>query len=144
MIEQCRLLGLENIRILPFQPRERIAEVQGAANVTLLTVRPGYGDESVPSKVISYFAASRPVICAAPTGAAVARIVSQSGAGVVVTPGDASALARAITDLTTRSADAARMGRAARAYFEQHLTLDRAHMQFSAVLKESVQDKRTS
>jgi colanic acid biosynthesis glycosyl transferase WcaI len=141
MIEQCRLLGLGNIRFLPFQPRERIAEVQGAANVTLLTLRPGYCDASVPSKLISYFAAARPVICAAPAGSAVALIVSQSGAGVVVTPGDASALATAISDLTTRSADTERMGRAARAYFKQHLTLDRAHRQFSAVLKESVQDK---
>jgi colanic acid biosynthesis glycosyl transferase WcaI len=94
MIEQRRSLGLENIPFLPFQPRERIAEVQGAANVTLFKVRPEYSDASVPSKLISYFAAGRPVICAAPTGAAVARIVSQSGAGVVVNPGDARALAR--------------------------------------------------
>jgi colanic acid biosynthesis glycosyl transferase WcaI len=137
MIEQCRSLGLENIRFLPFQPRWRIAEVQGAANVTVLTMRPGTSDASVPSKLISYFAAGRPVVCAAPVASAVSRIVSQSGAGVVVEPGDAVALAGAIGDLLHCPADVERMGQAARAYFERHFTLDRAHGQFSAVLRET-------
>jgi colanic acid biosynthesis glycosyl transferase WcaI len=137
MIEQCRSLGLENIRFLPFQPRQRIAEVQGAANVTVLTMRPGYSDASVPSKLISYFAAGRAVVCAATSDCAVSRIVSESGAGVIVEPGDPIALARAISDLFLCSADTERMGRAARVYFERHFTLDRAHGQFLAVLGES-------
>jgi len=137
MIEQCRSLGLENIRFLPFQPRQRIAEVQGAANVTVLTMRPGYSDASIPSKLISYFASGRPVVCAAPSGSAVSRIVSQSGAGVVVEPGDPAALARALSNLFLCPAETEQMGRAARAYFERHFTLDRAHAQFSAVLEES-------
>ena len=40
MIEECRSLGLVNIRFLPFNRGQRIAEVQGAANVTVLTMRP--------------------------------------------------------------------------------------------------------
>jgi colanic acid biosynthesis glycosyl transferase WcaI len=140
MIDQSCSLGLKNICFLPFQPRERIAEVQGAANVTVLTMRPGYSDASIPSKLISYLAAGRPVVCAAPGGSAVSRIVSQSGAGVVVNPGDPTALARAISDLFHCPADTERMGRAARAYFEGHFTLDRAHWQFSAVLGETVQE----
>jgi colanic acid biosynthesis glycosyl transferase WcaI len=140
MIEHCRSLGLENIRFLPFQPRGRLAEVQGAANVTVLTMCPGYSDASVPSKLISYFAAGRPVVCAAPSGSAVSQIVSLSGAGVVVEPGDATALARAISDLFLCAAKTEQMGRAARAYFERHFTLDRAHRQFSAVLQESTQN----
>jgi colanic acid biosynthesis glycosyl transferase WcaI len=142
MIERCRSLGLENIRLLPFQPRERLAEVQGAANTTILTVRPGYSDASVPSKLISYFAAGRPVICAAQGGTSVARIVSEAGAGIGTPPGDPTALARTIVDLAADSARAEEMGRAARKYFEQHFTLDRAYAQFSAVLNEAVQGSR--
>jgi colanic acid biosynthesis glycosyl transferase WcaI len=143
MMEQCRSLGLENICFLPFQPRERIAEVQGAANVTVLTMRPGYSDASIPSKLISYFASGRPVICSAPSGSAVSQIMSRSGAGVVVEPGNAAALARAISDLFLCPTDTERMGRAARAYFERHFTLDRAHAQFSAVLAESANNDGT-
>lgn len=140
MIERCRLLGLKNIRFLPFQPRERLAEVQGAANVTILTVRPGYSDASVPSKLISYFAAGRAVICAAQSETSVACIVSDAGAGIVIEPGDSTALARAIDDLAADPSRAEEMGRAARKHFEQYFTLDRAYGQFSAILKETVQE----
>jgi colanic acid biosynthesis glycosyl transferase WcaI len=138
MIDLGRSLGLENIRFLPFQPRERLAEVQGAANATILTMRPEYSDASVPSKLISYFAAGRPVICAASRDTSVARIVSEAGSGIVTEPGDPGALARAIVELAADSTCAEGMGSAARKYFEQHFTLDRAYGQFSALLKETV------
>ena len=97
----------------------------------------GYSDASIPSKLISYFASGRPVVCAAPRDSTVSRIVVQSGAGVVVESGAAAALASAISDLFLCPADTERMGRAGREYFERHFTLDRAHLQFSALLRES-------
>jgi colanic acid biosynthesis glycosyl transferase WcaI len=138
MVDRSRLLGLENIRFLPFQPRDRVPEVQGAANATLLTMQPNASDASVPSKLVSYMAAGRPVICAAPPTTAVAQIVVESAAGVVTESGDAAALAQAIEYLASRPAEAERMGRNARAYFERHMTLDRAYAQFSALLHEVV------
>ena len=137
MIDQCRSLGFDNIRFLPFQPRARLGEVQSSANVTLLTMRPGYPDASVPSKLISYFAAGRPVISAVPKRSAVGEIVLESGGGVVTNPGDARALALALRALAASPGDALRMGRAARAYFEKHFTLDRAHRQFTDLLKRA-------
>jgi len=134
MIDRARVLGLQNIRFLPFQPRERVPEVQGAANVTLLTMQPGYSDASVPSKLISYMAAGRAVICAAPAHTAVAEIVAESGAGLVTEPGNPEALARAIRHLAERPAETASMGSSARLYFEQHLTLERACHQFEELL----------
>jgi colanic acid biosynthesis glycosyl transferase WcaI len=138
MVDRSRLLGLENIRFLPFQLRDRVPEVQGAANATLLTMQPNASDASVPSKLVSYMAAGRPVICAAHPTTAVAQIVAESAAGVVTEPGDAAALAQAIEYLASSPAQAERMGRNARAYFERHMTLDRAYAQFSALLHEVV------
>jgi colanic acid biosynthesis glycosyl transferase WcaI len=134
MIDRARSLELHNIRFLPFQPRERVPEVQGAANITLLTMQPGYSEASVPSKLISYMASGRAVICAAPLDATVAQIIAESNAGLVIQPGDAQALARAIRQLAEHSAETACMGHRARSYFEQHFTLDRAYEQFSKLL----------
>lgn len=134
MIDRARSLELQNIRFLPFQPRERVSEVQGAANVTLLTMQPCYSDASVPSKLISYMASGRAVICAAPRHAAVAEIVAGSGAGLVTESGNPGALAQAISHLAQHPAETACMGRRARSYFEQHFTLDRADEQFSKLL----------
>jgi len=134
MIDQARFLELQNIRFLPFQPRERVPEVQGAANVTLLTMQPGYSDASIPSKLISYMASGRAVICAAPAHTAVAAIVAESGAGIVTAPGSPEALVQAIRHLAAHPDETACMGRRARSYFEQHFTLSRAHEQFSRLL----------
>ena len=134
MIAHARSLELRNIRFLPFQPRERVPEVQGAANIALLTMQPGYSDASVPSKLISYMAAGRAVICAAPAQAGVAEIVAEAGAGLVTEPGNAMALAQAIRRLAEHPAETAGMGQRARSYFEQHFTLNRAHEQFSELL----------
>ncbi|MBM3497816.1 MAG: glycosyltransferase family 4 protein, partial [Armatimonadetes bacterium] len=51
--------GLRNIRLLPFQPRERLAEVQATADVSLVTLLPGQGLTSVPSKVLGYMSGAR-------------------------------------------------------------------------------------
>ena len=136
MIRLSSQLGLENLRFLPFQPRERIAEVQGAADVTLLTMRQTYSDASVPTKLISYMAVGRPVICATPADSTSARIVRDSGAGLLTKPGDTAAMADAITYLSRNPTEVQRRGESARSYFEKHLTLDRAHKQFAALLRE--------
>jgi len=135
MIEADRL-GLENIRFLPFQPGEKVPEIQGAADVALLTMRPNASDASVPSKLISYFAAAKPVICAANPNSAVAQAVSEANAGVVVPPGDPHAIADAVLRLARCRDLAHELGHNSRSYFEHHYTLDRAHTQFREILTE--------
>ena len=128
---------LKNIRFLPFQPRERVPEIQASCDVALLTMRPNSSDASVPSKLISYLAASRPVICAANLKSAVARTVLEANAGLVVRPGDAAAIAEAILILQKSPERVGDMGRNARAYFLGHYTLDRSYGRFSKLVAES-------
>jgi len=85
--------GLTNLRFLPFQPRSRISEMQSAADALILTMRPGSGAASVPSKLITYLAAGRPVVCAAPAHSECHAIIRRSQAGINVEAGDARAIA---------------------------------------------------
>jgi colanic acid biosynthesis glycosyl transferase WcaI len=136
MVDEASRLGLNNMRFLPFQPSERVPEVQASSDVALLTMRPGYADASVPSKLIRYLAASRPVICAANAESAVARTVLDAAAGLVVSPGDAQAIADAIVRLRREPETARQMGRNARQYFEEHYTFECAYRQFSELLRD--------
>jgi len=142
MVNKSSRLGLTNICFLPFQPVERVPEVQASCNVALLTMHPGSSDSSVPSKLISYLAASLPVICAAKDESAAARTVRDAGAGIVVSPGDPHAIAEAILRLKCEPQTAQRMGRNARLYFEKHYTLERAFSQFSALVQKKEGCKR--
>jgi colanic acid biosynthesis glycosyl transferase WcaI len=136
--EEAVRLGLSNIRLLPFEPSGRVPEVQASADAMLLTMRPNHSDASVPSKLISYLAASRPVICAANADSAISQTVLAAQAGIVVDPGDAEAIARAILRLMRAPEEAQEMGRNARRYFEEHYTLGRACREFSDLFYQAV------
>ena len=136
MLNEASRKRLNNIRFLPFQPSERVPEIQASCEVALLTMHPDSSDSSVPSKLISYLAASRPVICAANAESAVARTVLDAAAGIVVCPGDAQAIADAILRLKSEPETALQMGCNARRYFEKHYTLQRAYRQFSDLIRQ--------
>ena len=96
---RARELGLANMKFLPFQPRERLAEVQATADVGLVTLAPGRGRTSVPSKVLGYMSAGRPVIASVDEDSDTAGEISASEIGVSVAPGCAESLASAISEM---------------------------------------------
>jgi len=71
----------------------------------------------MPSKLGGMLASGRPVIAAVRADGAVAAAIA--GAGVVVRPGDAAALAGAISDLARDCARRATLGQAARGVAER-------------------------
>lgn len=114
---------LTNLYFLPLQPRERLAEVQATADVGLVTLAPGCGRTSVPSKVVGYLAAGRPVVGSVDLNSDTARCIEGSG-GVVVPPGDPRVLASAVDELAERNLETS--GVAARAAFLRQFTADAA------------------
>ncbi len=85
-------------------------------------VLPSLAQEACPLSCMDYLAVGRPQI--ASNGGAQGEIVS-SEAGTLVPVGDAEALAGAIGGLLADAGRRAAMGRAAKAYFEAHLTYER-------------------
>ncbi len=136
MVNAAREQGLTNIEFRPFQPAHKICQMHASADATLLTVQPGYPDASVPSKLITYLAAGRPVVCAASQASTAAHAVLTMQGGLVVDPGDAQAIAEALLTLSQSPAQAAAMGRNARDYFLAHYTMERAYRQFSELFSE--------
>ncbi len=115
-------LGVSNVIFSPFLPRARLAEVQATGDVGLVTLAPGMGRTSVPSKVIGYLAGGRPVVASVDADSDTARCVQGAG-GVVVPAGDPDALARAVEALALQDSAPARV--AARTAFEREFSADR-------------------
>ena len=110
--------GLTHVDFLPFQPRELLNDVQSLGNVGLVTLRPGHGRMSVPSKVLGYLAAGRPVIAAVDIDSDTARLVRAANAGIVVAPSKGSDLAAALRELRSDERRRASMGDRGRAFME--------------------------
>lgn len=74
---------------------------------------------TVPSKVQSYMAAGRPIICALEGEGAI--IVTEAGAGIVIPPENASALVAAVLDLKKMPRnEIEKLGNAGRNYYEKN------------------------
>ena len=119
---EAKFRGLENIRFLPFQPREALPELLSSASVGLVTLKTGHGGNSVPSKILGYLAAARPVIASVDPESDTWAFVEAAGCGICVPPGDGTALADAILQLSRDPELSRRLGQNGRDYLERNLS----------------------
>lgn len=133
---RARERGLSNVWFRPFQPRADLPDVQATADVSVVTLAQGRGRTSVPSKVTAYMAAARPVIASVDEDSDTAECIQSAGCGVVVPPGDASAIAEAITRLRSGAGIRDSMGRAGRAAFEQKFASPAVLDRYTQILSE--------
>ncbi|WP_454018306.1 glycosyltransferase family 4 protein [Azospirillum sp. Marseille-Q6669] len=86
--------GLTNVRLLPLQPPDRLAESLSAADLHLATMDPLAEGLLVPSKVAGALAAGRPCLFLGPAGSDAAAMLE--GCGQRLAPDDVAGLAAAI------------------------------------------------
>jgi glycosyltransferase involved in cell wall biosynthesis len=116
---------LANVRVLPYQPRERLRQSLAAGSVHLVTLAPGLAGLSVPSKTYGILAAARPIIFVGDPRSDAARLVAENGCGEVVAAGEGERLAAVVERLAENHELTAEMGRRARSLFERRF--ERAH-----------------
>jgi colanic acid biosynthesis glycosyl transferase WcaI len=122
------------LRLLPYQPYERFPEVLASGDVLVAVLDPEAAVFSVPSKVLSYLCAGRPLLVSVPGDNLAARVVERSGGGVVVPPRDRSALIAAAEDLLADRERRAELGNAARAYADSTFDVEAIAERFERVL----------
>ncbi len=110
--------GLDNLRFVGMQPRERLPEVLAAGDVHLVPLKRGLARSSVPSKLYSILAAGRPVLASVDPGTEVERTIERAGAGVAVPPEDPEVFTEALDALIGDPDRRARMGAAGRRVVE--------------------------
>ena len=135
LAEKKREHGLENLQLLGFQPFEQMPDVFGSADILLAILEPDAGVFSVPSKVLAYLCAARPVLLAVPSENLAARIVSQQKAGLTVPPTDTAALVRAAEQLVDDEDLRRQLGRNARHYAEATFDIETITDTFEAALR---------
>lgn len=115
----CRLHRLDNVRTLPYQPRERLGASLAAADVSLITLAQGLAGLSVPSKTYGIMAAGRAILFVGDPSSEVAAIIQEAGCGAVIAPGESERLARLVEEWSEDRAAVAARGARARQVFER-------------------------
>jgi glycosyltransferase involved in cell wall biosynthesis len=125
-----------DVRFLPYQPREILAQTLSSADVHFVGLAPGLSGYIVPSRLYGILAVARPVIVAADADSEVSKVVGQVGCGVVLPPARPELLAGAIRDLHSRRNELPELGAKGRQYVEAEADRRVAHQRYRAVVSE--------
>jgi colanic acid biosynthesis glycosyl transferase WcaI len=126
--ETCIEYQLDNVRLLPFQPREQLPEMLAAADVGVVMQKNNVISFNMPSKIQVLLASGRPIVASVPSSGTAAKSITQSGGGIVVEPEEPNKLAEAILHLQKNPVRAEALGLQGRRYavlnysFEQALS----------------------
>ncbi len=127
-----------HVRLLPLQPKERWAEMLSSADVGLVMETRHMANLSMPSKILNQMSCGRPLVAVTAPETALAQILKETGAGVVVSPGSAKSLALTLADLASAPAKCLGMGSAAREYVVRDAARDQILKRLPLLLERAL------
>lgn len=115
-----RAQDLANVQWLPLQPLELLNDLLNMADIHVLPQRADAADLVMPSKLTGMLASGRPVVGTADADTQLGQVLD--ACGVRVPPGDASALAKALSELAAAPEIRQKLGARGRQHALDHLS----------------------
>lgn len=126
------------LKLLPFQPYERLPEVLGTGDILVVLLEQDAGAFSVPSKTLSYLCSGRPVLGFMPAENLASQLVSDVEGCVLPPRADSVPEGAAwVTRVLADPAEHARLGKQSRALAEREFALEGCTDKFEAILSSS-------
>lgn len=121
-----------------FVPFAELPGILTSVDILVSILEPAASRFSVPSKVLTYLCAGRPVLAVMDPDNAAARMIAEAAAGVVVDPAVTTSQAvKSVRQVLDDSDLARRMGEAARQLAEQNFDIGRIGDRFEGVLLDA-------
>ncbi|MBS1643308.1 MAG: glycosyltransferase family 4 protein [Bacteroidetes bacterium] len=127
-------LKLNNIQIFPFQPFKEMPDVFGTADILVSVLEKDAGTFSVPSKILSYLCAAKPIIIAAPANNLASKIIKKSKSGYNIEPEDIDAFVACILSLKNNKIKRVEYSKNARDYAEKNFKIENIADKFLEIL----------
>jgi glycosyltransferase involved in cell wall biosynthesis len=127
-------LGLANVTVLPYVPREELATSLNACDVAIISFVPGMIGSSVPGRMYNIMAAGKAILAVTEPKAELGLVVQEERIGWVVPPGNATRLVETILEAKANPRLIADMGRRARALVETKYSVERVIDQYTQLL----------
>ena len=133
-----------NLHVLPFQPWGDVASILGSATVLLAVLAPQAAAYSVPSKVLTYLCAGRPIVASVSPHNLAAHHIREADGGIVVEPHDLDGFGAAVEAIFTDPAEQVRLGKNARHWAEHTFDIDRITDRFTTLIAAAAQRDRSA
>ncbi len=128
--------NLSNIKLLPLQPAAALPGVYASAGALLLNQTAAMEEAVIPSKLLTYMAAGRPIVAAVSNRSEAARHIVEADCGVVVPAEDPRALVDAVVQLWQDASRRRQFGQNGRKYVETHFTKSLVLGEYDQLVKE--------
>jgi len=126
---------LDNLIVLDFQPFELIPQVMGTADILIAILDKEAGVYSVPSKVLTYHCAGRPLLLSVPEENLAARLVERFETGIVVPPDENDRFLTAVKKLIGDGGLRQKYGKNARRYAESTFDIEKITDKFEEIFR---------
>ncbi len=133
--DDVRRLALSNLTIVDHQPFSRMPMIYAAADICLILQAASTAADGLPSKIYRIMACARPVIALTDPGSDLANLIEDSQCGICISPGDATSLARLLTEATGRRAQWEAMGMSGHEYVAQHVSREQTSSKYGDLIQ---------
>ena len=128
----------DEVRLLPLQPENAMADMFSAANLLLLNQIRTVKDTVIPSKLLTYMAAGKPVLAAVSIDSQGAILLKEARGGIIVEPENPAELANAVYSCVQDSFTLLEMGQRNRVFSENHFDRKQIVAEQESFFKEIV------
>jgi glycosyltransferase involved in cell wall biosynthesis len=128
---------LDNLILLPYQPYSRLSEVLATGDIVMAILEETASIFSVPSKVLSYLCAGRPILLSVPLINLAAETVIVAKAGRAVPPNDTTRLINTAEEMLGSQVLRDECAANARAYAVRNFDIERICDKFESILLQA-------
>jgi glycosyltransferase involved in cell wall biosynthesis len=135
---------LANVRFLPYQPMECLAEMLSAADLAVVCLGTAFTGLSVPSKAYGILASGTPILGLLDPDSEIGLMINETGCGVTLVDPGPDRIAAVVRDLMADPARGRAMGEAGRREFLRRYSLAESTRAYDAALSAMVGRTRTA
>ena len=134
--------GLPNVKLLGYQPRERMPEINASSDLGTIPMKATTTSDTFPSKIYTILACARPVVVSADSDSELAWLIRTADCGTVVEPDNPHAYAAAVLDSFENRDRLAAAGARGRDYVVERYSKEAVGHAYDALIQRLVRLRR--
>jgi colanic acid biosynthesis glycosyl transferase WcaI len=133
--------SLGNVRLLGYQPRERMPEINASSDLGTIPMMRTSTSDTFPSKIYTIMACGKPVVVSADPDSELAWLVQQADCGRVIPPEDPRAYTEAIAEAFADRARLPAAGERGRAFVAQEYSKQVVGLAYARLVDKILQPR---
>lgn len=139
---EIKIKQLDNVKLFPLMPPERVAEVYSLGDVSIVACKKGFGTGAIPSKTFSIMATATPIMLSFDKDSELWNLINDSDSGFLCEAENALELSKAIIDAKNNPDSIKRKGKNALDLVREEYSEERGTKAYIELITQMVGNNR--